>query len=456
MHGRLKVRSTEEQEERKRLEREKKLKAYKYAMSECLTRISKKEYDQVGMKISEEILTSNCDIQTLWNFRKNIILSLDEQNSFSNDEEHARLYANEMSLTEICLKKNPKSYGVWYHRQWCLLRAHELNLDKSSAALTWKNELDLCNLFLNLDERNFHCWKHRYFVIDHSSLSKLDELEFTYEKICTNFSNYSAWHYRSKLIEHLYYQNQIDADMFKKELNLIENAIYTDPNDQSAWIYEKWLLLEHQRSKIKELIYDPSSTLLKFKFATEINLNTDLISLQINGIQLKFNNVVNSINWLNSNGNSHEISSEWSGSINSSNEIQKNEAAKRNLEFLKAHDQIKIEICLKNSGASCEIILEKAGEQLFQYKSKFEMKNMSLDKELIENHLNSVLELSKLEADKSKWCLLTALELMCIIDFNKYRDTIFKSLDELADVDSYRSKFYMDLKQKIINNNSFS
>ena len=330
MHGRLKVRSTEEQEERKRLEREKKLKAYKYAMSECLTRINKKEYDQVGMKISEEILTSNCDIQTLWNFRKNIILSLDEQNSFSNDEEHARLYANEMSLTEICLKKNPKSYGVWYHRQWCLLRAHELNLDKSSTALTWKNELDLCNLFLNLDERNFHCWKHRYFVIDHSSLSKLDELEFTYEKICTNFSNYSAWHYRSKLIEHLYYQNKIDADMFKKELNLIENAIYTDPNDQSAWIYEKWLLLEHQRSKIKELIYDPSSTLLKFKFANEINLNTDLISLQINGIHLKFNNVVNSINWLNPNGNSHEISSEWSGSINSSNDIQKNEAAKRN------------------------------------------------------------------------------------------------------------------------------
>ena len=64
-------------------------------------------------------------------------------------------------------------------------------------------------------------------------MSKLNELEFTYEKICSNFSNYSAWHYRSKLIEHLYKENQIDLNIFKNELNLIEQALFTDPNDQS-------------------------------------------------------------------------------------------------------------------------------------------------------------------------------------------------------------------------------
>lgn len=42
MHGRLKVRTTQEQEERKRLEREKKLKMYKSAMGECISRIEKR------------------------------------------------------------------------------------------------------------------------------------------------------------------------------------------------------------------------------------------------------------------------------------------------------------------------------------------------------------------------------------------------------------------------------
>ena len=87
--------------------------------------------------------------------------------------------------------------------------------------------MKLCENFLEMDSRNFHCWRHRMFLIEHARLPKLDELTFTYEKICSNFSNYSAWHYRSKLIEHLFYENQIDSDAFKKELNLIENAVYT-------------------------------------------------------------------------------------------------------------------------------------------------------------------------------------------------------------------------------------
>jgi hypothetical protein len=81
MHGRLKVRTTEEQEKRKQLEREKKLKTYQFGMSECLRRVKNCEYDQIGMKISEEILCSNPDIQTLWNLVKKTSFFLNEKSS---------------------------------------------------------------------------------------------------------------------------------------------------------------------------------------------------------------------------------------------------------------------------------------------------------------------------------------------------------------------------------------
>ena len=234
MHGRLKVRTTEEQQERKQLEREKKLKIYKYAMSECLGRVRDSQYDLPGLKMSEEILSNNGDIQTLWSMRKTT-LELFEKEKTCTEEEMIKFYTNEMSITEFCLKKNPKSYSCWHHRRWCLAKANELNYAPKSVNLSWPHELKLCNAFLNADERNFHCWRHRSFVIEAGQLSKLDELEFTYEKICSNFSNYSAWHYRSKLIETLYNENKIDADIFSKELNLIEQALFTDPNDQSIF-----------------------------------------------------------------------------------------------------------------------------------------------------------------------------------------------------------------------------
>ena len=65
--------------------------------------------------------------------------------TYSSDEEFTALCGNELFLLESCLRVNPKSYGVWLHRQWVMT---------TSPQPDWKNEKKLCDLFLNYDERN--------------------------------------------------------------------------------------------------------------------------------------------------------------------------------------------------------------------------------------------------------------------------------------------------------------
>lgn len=439
MHGRLKVRTTEEQAERKRLEREKKLKIYKYAMSDCLNRNKNSQLDETFLKTSEDILLANGDIQTLWNMRRKSIEQFENNKESFNEERMVKYYADEMAITEQCLKKNPKSYSCWHHRRWCLTRSNELGYGEKNNQLSWKFELMLCSKFLESDERNFHCWRHRCFVIETGKLSKLDELEFTYEKICSNFSNYSAWHYRSKLIESLYTENQIDFDIFKKELNLIEQALFTDPNDQSAWIYEKWLLIGYQRSNIKELTFDSNSGEINFKLTKDMNLNTDINFLKFNCEKVN----LDIEKWINDKENSTEVSKEWKISL------------KNLANIYNAQRFVKIEICFKNSGVSNGILLEKSSDKnLFKFKSHFEIKDVNLSSELIIDHLKNIMELSEMESDNSKWCLLTSVELMCCVDFVKYKEKIYEYLDKLAgEVDIYRKNFYLDLKKKICENN---
>ena len=120
-----------------------------------------------------------------------------------------------------------------------------------------------------------HGWNYRRYLvqtINHSpkpntlEISPLAELVFTSNKISSNFSNFSAlalpfetftfnFTYFDEVgkgtrIEKgtLWFSLYVTVCIFRSgetkrtEFNLIKQAIYTEPDDQSVWIYYRWLV----------------------------------------------------------------------------------------------------------------------------------------------------------------------------------------------------------------------
>ncbi|CAE8620525.1 unnamed protein product [Polarella glacialis] len=73
------------------------------------------------------------------------------------------------------------------------------------------------------------------------------DLSLSTDLINRNFSNYSAWHLRTLLqqlpppgAENVEALQAVELDM-AKELEWVQQGIYTEPNDQSVWLYHHWL-----------------------------------------------------------------------------------------------------------------------------------------------------------------------------------------------------------------------
>lgn len=73
MHGRVKVKTTAEQEEERRKEREKKLEIYKAAICRVVEKRQNGELDDEVLQITAQVLQSNPDDSTLWNIRREVL-----------------------------------------------------------------------------------------------------------------------------------------------------------------------------------------------------------------------------------------------------------------------------------------------------------------------------------------------------------------------------------------------
>ncbi len=153
-----------------------------------------------------EMLILNLEFYTIWNYRRQILeFLISDQHSKSSAES---LLYGDLKFTMECLLKHPKSYWVWNHRSWCLEKLSQKD---------WIPELGLVSKMLDLDIRNFHGWDYRRSVVSRVPSQTLDkEWAYSTQKIHQNFSNYSAWHYRSKLLEKAFPDPEKQLEMREK------------------------------------------------------------------------------------------------------------------------------------------------------------------------------------------------------------------------------------------------
>ena len=270
-HG-VKKSDVKELTEEEKAKNELQLKKLKAIQDQILKIRAKNKYDQKSMEFLLKSSVLMPDYPTLWSIRK--ILMEQYLPTLKDDEAMEYLQKEIKSILPIMMK-NPKSYLLWYHRIWCLVKCIEIEIKKGTELekSVLIGEIGLCNKFFLKDDRNFHCWNYRVKILSlisiyfQNTFQKFieDELKFTIEKVTMNFSNFSAWLYRSKLIPIYFVQHNIKwntkeaLDFFKDDLELIKKAIYTDPKDQSPWNYLSWIITNFSPIYIKNIILDENN-----------------------------------------------------------------------------------------------------------------------------------------------------------------------------------------------------
>lgn len=218
-----------------------KIKNYRSLQDKVLNLKNEKVYSADVFNLTTDLLQLNPEFYTIWNYRRDIITNYYQKNS--SEKDLAKLFDQELGFIMMRLKEYPKVYWIWGHRVWTLEHHPKVN---------WKAELMIVSKLLTMDSRNFHGWHYRRYVISKLEESTgesyaLKEFDFTTEKINKDFSNFSAWHNRTKLIPILLESkptSQFESSLgfLQQELTYLKNAMYTDPQDQSVWIYLRWLL----------------------------------------------------------------------------------------------------------------------------------------------------------------------------------------------------------------------
>lgn len=393
--------------------------------------------DKSALELTEKLVLVNPDVYTLWNYRKEILIDLkakdqvDEASEGNNKPQSIgcsikQLSENELTLTQNCLMKQPKSYPVWHHRYWvitCLIDEPD-----------YIGELQLCKEALTHDSRNFHCWDYRKSISHLAKLPLMEEIDFTRRKICENFSNFSSWYVRSCLLTDAHARGELNMEkLWDEEYSFVENALFTDPTDQSAWFYHKWL----------------SSINLGRQFNAsplrdELSMRLVICSPGDNLFAVKYNRATDSCP-------PFKVTVQPSACVYSSQQIMKCNSVinsyKQNIwtasrELIDLSLAQSIEITCPGIDSCLLIPLKKDTTVVAKSHQPSPALDTFKSRNLKEENMRSLRELHQLEPE-SKWINLT-------LSFFGDMEGKLNTLDKLCEIDPLRGNYYRDHKSRLI------
>uniref|UniRef100_A0A4W6CLS3 Geranylgeranyl transferase type-2 subunit alpha n=1 Tax=Lates calcarifer TaxID=8187 RepID=A0A4W6CLS3_LATCA len=435
MHGRVKIKSTAQQEEEKRKEREKKLKIYVAARDACFSKRKEGIWDDEALQLTQQLLSSNPDFATLWNYRREILMHLE---TVKDEDEVQKIYEAELSFLESCLKVNPKSYGSWHHRGWVSARLPRPD---------WARELSLCDRCLSLDDRNFHCWDYRRMVVKMSGVPVDQELAFTDRLIGSNFSNYSSWHYRSTLLPLLHPESPEPPSPCRKSP---QTSPPPSPQTHSHRVCEEQLLKEYElvqnvsvfltaeREEMISCVYvSRDEERVAVAFSRPVNAQSVGLLLVLDGQPQR-------VEWRSVHPR-FKHSPVWICDLPPGTISDITNEHNLTVHWTEKHTH---RDCALYTGRTESYCRDSATDQEL-FRSELSVEKTSV----LQSELQSCNQLQELEP-LNKWCLLTIILLMRALDPLGYEKETLDHFQTLKEVDSMRSAYYSDLCSKFMIENT--
>ncbi|CDW54019.1 Geranylgeranyl transferase type-2 subunit alpha [Trichuris trichiura] len=388
-------------------------------------------FDAEAMDVSKAILSSNPDFTTLWNHRRKYLLQLlltDDRDETDSGKCGRKLLEAELRLTEACLLKNPKSYSAWHHRYWAFSRMQSPD---------FASEFALIDSALQEDDRNFHCWDYRRLICSLAKRPPEEELEFSEKKVNDNFSNFSAWHYRSKMLSQLRPSDEagmpVQLDTFFDELALSHNGIFTDPDDQSCWLYQNWLTTPPVGGiTIQRISVSTTSGVVVLCFNQAVS--ADMFNFTLQGRV----SCSDDFRWTSpDNATSSRL---WYSQLSSDYAI----------------DNFHCVVEIVDGGSCTEIRLDDmvAFDQVRYWhvancKQPKEVELPETVKTALTENLSDIEKLILMEPE-NHWALVSAVMRMDVIGRNDYAEKMVEYLDKAMELDRKRMNFYLYWKNSLL------